>query len=313
VATILRRLGLRIAVRLDHTREQVTDIRHALTAEVTGCREEIDEHTQAIAKKGSWKAKNAQRRKWIENLEYRIKDLERYRDEYIDKKHIPIEGRELWLGSYERYFLKPNGKLKRNEFAEFTKQFASWPSAPVSIDNLKALFGLKHLAEILPLLHYQFTSDLEGMLPGVDTPEFVQLRKWIAKQGIEKPNTLQLDKLHTYLVNKMNRKTYEPSEPEVFPTHPAIEALRGTEGLRIIDTDRKLRAEGRSQHHCIGSSGYINMCRNGYQALHYKGYTFLLHPDCGLYETYGSCNASTPYQLIGELESLIQGQLRAAA
>lgn len=318
--SVLDRLNVRVAIRLRHTRENITCIKGALSSEIGGIEYEIKVMKEAIARKGSWKKTNAERVETITKYEYRIKDLTRYRDEYIDKKIIPIlhdKSAPYWFhdedddshrnfNSFKKYFLKPNGKLKRNEFNAFTKSMLTSHEAPRSIDKLKNLLKLKN-TDILPLLEYQFTRDLENQIPNADTVEYQQLVRW-AKRFVTSVSAFTLDKMHTYLTNKQNRPEYEPSVPTTFEIHPNLEALRGVEDLKIIDTDSQLRAEGRKQSHCIGGSDYIDQCKDGYQVLNYKGYTFFLDPHCEIEQTQGKHNSSTPSKIRQELNDLLESK-----
>jgi hypothetical protein len=158
------------------------------------------------------------------------------------------------------------------------------------------------------VLRYEFASDLNSQIPHVDSAEYLDLQKFCKRHGVYENtlNILMLDKLHTYLTNVENRRTYVPSEPKLLPVLEPVARLVGTiEGLEIIDTEQKLRAEGRRQHHCIGSATYVNRCRQGYQALNYKGYTFFLSPQGQILETHGKYNRSTPETVRDELEQLL--------
>jgi len=340
VSNIIKgRLGLRIALELYNTRESIEapftmvsgyddSIKAIINSEIKGTQKEIQNRLDAISKPRTHKKKNEQRAKEVTVLEYRIKDLERYRDEYIGKKTIPGQKFNSWdllnqwrddiddekdcpfqkarVAAWQKYFLKPNGVLKRNEFQEFHK-YIGYAEAPESVDAIKELFGLKSLEQYLPILKYVFANDLNNQIPHIDSAEYQLMQKWLKKQGINKTNInpLAFDKLHVYLTNLENKKDYTPSEPKMLPVLPQIAKLEGTKDLRIIDTEGKLRAEGRRQSHCIGGRQYIEQCRQGYQALNYKGYTFFYSPECELIDAYGKYNAHTPDQIITELNELI--------
>jgi hypothetical protein len=316
VASLLDRLGVQVNLHLYNTGLSLDDLKDAITDEIKGLERQNVLLRDAIACKGSRKAKNVERLKTIEHIQYRIKDLARYRDEHIDTKAIPVSRgtRETdpWVAeqhkTYERYFLKPNGVLKRNEFQVFIQQLNHWKDAPTSIDNIKNLLNLKTLDQISTVLRYEYAADLNNQIPHVDSESYQTVLSCIKKLGIttDTITVLSLDKLHTALTNLENRRDYVPSEPNLLPVSPILASLKGVDALEVIDTDRKLRAEGRKQNHCIGGKHYLDRCRNGYQALNYKGYTFFLSPDLSLVETKGRHNSYTPESVVRELLSYIR-------
>ena len=103
----------------------------------------------------------------------------------------------------------------------------------------------------------------------------------------------------------MNKKTYAPSEPYEFCFSDKLTALKDIEGLTLLDTDRKLRAEGKRQNHCIGGKDYILLCKQGDQAVNYKGYTFHLNNSCEILSTTGPHNCETPMKIENELLQLL--------
>ena len=108
------------------------------------------------------------------------------------------------------------------------------------------------------------------------------------------------------MTNKVNRKNYEPKEPQALMVNPKLQEIEGTEHLQVIKTDRELRLEGRKQHHCIGSRHYIEKALRGYNAVNYKGYTFFFSPTLTLLETSGKYNSRTPEVIKNELLTLIK-------
>ena len=283
----------------------------------------IRELQDDIKKPKSHKRKNKERQEAIDFMKYRIKDLRRYCVEYVDKKLIPVKEPKISeifkekersdiANSYKKYFLKDNGKLKVNEFQSFIKRkvnlqgYYLMRTAPHSIDKIKEFFKTK---DVKTILMYQHSNDLNNMLPNLDTPEYDKLKIWLAQRGEHPFNTFLLDKLHTHLINKNNRKTYSPSEPKEFPVNKKLlklESLSENNKLRIIKNDKELKAEGRSQSHCIGSKNYIDSCLRGYQALNYKGFTFFLNPDLEINQTHGRFNSHTPEDIRQELKNLIK-------
>jgi len=309
----LRTLGIKVGVYLNHTRENISNPKQAIESEISGILAAISELQDEIDKPRSWKKTNIRRAASIQAYEYRIKDLQNYADNYIDKKRIPIKAVKLdpedmaeGMTRYKKFFLKPNGKVQTNELKDFLENKDYFSSVYTSIDKLTALLDLRPDNK-LALLNYRFTQDTDDMIPATDSKEYKQLVQWVIKNDITRKNlnALSLEKIHAYLTNKMNRKNHVPSEPRPLPVHPTIDKLRNVKSLKVIDTDRELRAEGRKQSHCIGGSDYIKQCLSGYQALNYKGYTFLLTPSLDISAAYGRFNSHTPDKVRSELLALI--------
>jgi hypothetical protein len=317
------RRGIKSTIR-DNIRQLILDIRELQTA---------------INKPRTHKRKNKERADAIEFMKYRIKDLRRYCADYVDKKPIPVKSLKMsevykkvdpnyknneddylsrWnqehndkVDTYKKYFLKDNGKLQINEFQEFIKVKVKHSryhlsAAPLSIDKIKALLNTKDANTILLFIH---ADDLNRMIPEIDTPEYDKLKIWLAQRKGHPMNTYLLDKMHTYLLNKTNRKAYTPKPPQEFPVHLNLLRLEAdkTKGLTLIKTDKELKTEGRNQSHCIGSKHYIEDCLDGYQALNYKGYTFFLTPDLKIKQTHGRFNSWTPDNIRQELIDLLKG------
>ena len=303
VMSILRRLGIKVGIMLVHTRDDGCSI----DSEIKGIESKIYDLQVAMSVKGSWKKTNLQRANSIKYLEYEIKDLERFKAEYLDKKKMPYVKYGSYDSKYESFFLKPNGVLDRNGFNEFIKSMPShYSSGSISIDKIVSLLGLKK-SDNTKILRYEYLNDLNSQIPNSDTTEYTQLVRWLKNQCIDRENVnaLSLDKMHVYLTNKLNKVAYTPSEPYQFPVSDKLTALQGTKGLTLLDTDRKLRAEGKRQNHCIGGKDYIAECKTGNQALNFKGYTFYLDSDCEILASTGSYNRPTPGKVIMELTKLL--------
>lgn len=365
---IIERLGARIGLTVYHVRDNAIGPKDLILREVSALKGIIQENIDGIKKKGSWKKTNIDRRKAIRNILFKIKDLRNIKDNYLDKKRIPVKiksvneieqmkyswGTSRWLENDFRekysnwrkddYFddyvsFDDQEKKKKEEIQalkdtakkEFFSTIRAWftndrnkldisaykdylnsmpclrhlEDLPKNLDKIKKLFGLKKKA-LLPLLRYRFIGDLEGMIPSIDSKEYSQLISTLKRLDITKENlsTFELDKMHAYLTNKINRKNYVPSEPTLFNLTEKLLSLNHAD-LRLIKSDRELKNEGRKQSHCIGSKQYIDKCLDGYQALNYKSYTFLITPDNQISETHGKHNATTPQHVISELEIMI--------
>jgi len=345
---ILRRLGIPIHFTVTNTTSQFSSyrsrysygessgsIKGVLEQSINNYRSDIKDLIKAIKTKGSWKRKNTERRDLIKSKLYKIKDLRNIKNNYLDKKPIPLKKKSLkehydkctniykygsgytdvsHYGSsvkenntYKKYFKKQNGKLNRNGFVEFLNKKLHSSDAPNSIDNIKELLKFKGSNSIETILLYQFSRDLEDMIPNIDSIEYKQLLSKIKSFKIEASSltTMDLDKIHTYLSNKINRKSYTPREAVHLKLSPELLKLEGTKHLKLIKTDQALRLEGRQQSHCIGSKSYLNQVLMGYQALRYKDHTFFLSPDNKIIEAHGKCNTYTPQEIKTELQDLI--------
>lgn len=236
------------------------------------------------------------------------------RDTYfgLDRKKVLVFNR------LKQYFKKPSGKIDLNSLRQVLDSYDSYRAldrVPESLDKLKSILGMKASDSVITLLNYRHVRDVINMLPDQDSDEEKQLKRWLKRMGINREtiNLLNLDKLHTYQISKLNRKNYVASEPNYFPVHPTIKALEGTEGLSLIEHDRALRAEGRKQGHCIGGRYYQQGCKRGYQALNFKGYTFYLTPTLDISQTNGKHNSYTPDKIRRELITLIKGASTTAS
>lgn len=321
-------------VGLESNRDDIdSNIKRALDKSIQSHRDSIRELIENVNKKGSKKRKNADRRDDIKSQWYAIKDLRNIRDNYVGKKLIPIKRVSIAdlvksdhksphfiklgmdksqvkaINSYKRYFKKQNGKVQVNELTAFLNKLNSryLKAASLNIEGLKVLFQLKAKDSIESILLYKYSNDLNNMLPNIDSDEHRSLLKYMARMNITKESltTLSLDKLHTYLVNKTNRKAYSPSAPIELPVHPVVAGLDRIKEVKLIRTVQDLRREGREQSHCIGSKGYIEKARGGHQALRYKGYTFWLSPQLDILQSNGKHNSRTPAQIEYELRSLL--------
>lgn len=317
-------------VTLRHTSTGFQEgIEFAIQCEIKELRSIIKSLIVGIRRKGSHKRKNAERRDSIRNNLYRVKDLKRIVNEHVDKKPIPIKKAKLkpiwdlmqwkydntWddyaireAKGWKHWFVKPNGKLNAFEFTKFLNKGCHHNNPPISIDRVKQALEMKGNENVVWLLEYQFIADLENMMPHIDSKEYIQLLQWLKRQRNRKQpnNVFLLDKMHTYLTNKINRKSYD-GDGNAFPQDAVLQALSGNlEHYHYITSDKELRAEGRKQRHCIGSKHYIAQCFSGYQACHYKGYTFFFNPELDLMETHGKYNAATPDKIQNELLTVIE-------
>lgn len=331
VSSKLEELGVKVSVCLHNTTDHFgfndSHIKRCIESEIKEKQSQITELNELINKKGTRKKKNEERKAEITNTEYRIKDLERI-IECVGVKPIPGPKKKLqtiqeYIKAYEyskkkfskdrlkrvntlkRYYKKGSGKVDWNTVRKIL-DVTGWQDFPRSIDKTKAALGVKGDASIDFILLYRFSKDTENMIPAIDSIEYKQLLAWCKRFKNHPRNVLLMDKLHTYLTNKVNRKNYVPSEPKPLPVHPKLRALEGTENLELIKTDRDLKAEGRKQSHCIGSKSYILQCQRGYQALNYKGYTFFLDSKLRINQTHGKHNRHTPENVRSELLQLLK-------
>lgn len=325
----LRELGLKPHLTLSRVRHSLECIETAINTEIDKIKSEIAELNKLINKKGTHRSKNEERKNEIAELEFKIKDLIDFRDNYLDKKIYPIKkskndysrsecyydekDREeitKQLDSYKKYFLKPNGKLQTNEYNDFINYKKDvYDYAPNSLEKLKLLLNLDQKS-IQIALAYEHVTDIENMITDQDTIEFQKLQNFAIKHAINRHslNLFKLDKLHTKQINDLNRKVYSKKEEVPFPVNDKLiqaESKAEKNELTVIKLPSQLRGEGRKQGHCIGSKHYIDQCYKGKQALNYKGYTYLLNNDLSVCETHGKYNCHTPEKVTQELYKLI--------
>lgn len=321
VAHVMSRLSIPVHLYLYKTKKSLSDLENAIEDEIHQLRSEIEDLEALISSKGSRKAKNAERKEQINNIQYRIKDLTRFLSENLHKKQSQsIQKRKISLHptgdilnivkkSFEKFYLKNSGKIQINELNKTTSRifnnFWSYKDAPESIDNILSVLGASKtdLSVLETVLCYEFSNDLNNMIPAIDTEERHTLNRFVSK-NVRQITTHTLDKMHTFLLNLANRKERSPSEPIRFPVHPKLAQI-SHEDLLIIDSAQKLRAEGRKQSHCIGGRDYQAKCQSGYQALNFKGYTFFLSPDLRVLQTHGRFNSITPQYIVNDLIQLI--------
>jgi hypothetical protein len=339
--SILRRLGVRVHFTIYNTTEHFgQSIEHVLKASIKNYKTEIKKLIKAIKKKGSWKRTNAERRAEIKSMLYKIKDARNIKNNYLNKKLIPLKKKSLKEhytrhtnayrnengevynvshyrssvkenNTYKKYFKKQNGKLNRNGFVEFLNKKLHTNTGPESIDKIKELLKFKGSDSIENILLYQFSNDLNNMIPDIDSSDYKKLLSKIKSYKIDKNTltTMDLDKIHTYLTNKINRKSYNPREVVPLKLSPEILRLETLNDIKkdliLIKTDQDLRREGRQQGHCIGSKSYMNQVLMGYQALRFKDHTFFLSPENKIIEAHGRHNTYTPTEIKTELEKLI--------
>jgi hypothetical protein len=324
---ILYRLGLETHLTLRRTKSPMRDIKESINDEISYIRDDIRNLIAKIKTKGSWKKTNVSRKNKIKSLLYEIKDLRNYRDKYIDKKLIPTEKlninkleikNDYWankLNSECSVLISYYQKGNKIDFQNINKVLTrkgkySLDQIPRNIDKIKALIGFNHDLKCLEeILCYRYSSDLNNMIPDKDSLEYQNLVKFLSKHNITKKNltTFKLDKIHEFLLNKINRKNYTPSDPNYFPVNETLlEAEKLDDKLKVIKSDRELRAEGRKQNHCIGSKNYIESCFRGSQAANYKGYTFYLDSNLNIRETSGKFNQGTPEKIKTEFIELIK-------
>jgi len=315
VWSILRRLNRPVCLELNYVRSSHRFANSAIEDEIKAIGGLIRKLESEISAKGSHRRKNEERREQIKHFEFRIKDLQRYLDEYLNKKYF----RDCWRdGQYWKYdddsrdelievlrrlFLNHKGKFDEQALHHFiadnlvpiTNNLSDRVACEYS--KLLALLDLKPI-DRRKIVIYEFALDLENQLPEIDSDEFLKIKKFCDKNSIGKNFTnFDLEILHTKLTNLQNRKTYEPKPEEFWPINPILDLvltdLRGLHDLesRHLNSARLLRAEGKRQKHCIGGSNYIEQVGSGrYFATHIAGGTYLFDQDLNITQASASCN-----------------------
>lgn len=336
----LKDLGIIPALVLRDTQANLKDgIQEAITDEIKSLKKQRSDLLKATKVKGSHRRKNLERKETRKELKFRIKDLLNIRNNYIDKAPIPQKREKLNLENHikpdwvdesdkglkrrfdlrkvqcfnalKKHFKKPNGKINLQGLLEYLRNY-SMPWNKEEIPSLETIKELRNLLKIKGnentnfILSYSHSKDIPAMVGTIDSPERDQVIRWLRSMNDHPKNVLLLEKLHTYLVNRLNRKNYAPKEPTELPVSKTLLKLEGTKDLTLIKTDRELKAEGRRQSHCIGSSGYLHGCMKGNQVLNYKGHTFYLTQGLDLIEVHGRHNQHTPEKIRKELFDLIK-------
>ena len=306
--SLLIRLGIKPDLILNNTRLSLSDIKEAVESEIENIRYDIDLLFYFATKKGSHKRKNKERLESIKKYTYRIKDLERYLTEYYNKKPLPKN-----LGEITSFFNiallynhndKLNKELKKSVLERMPYLFRRSGLTRPSINRIKDLLGQKRSSCNADYIIYPYTNDLFNMLKEHMSEPLVERRvKQLTKNGV---NTLVLDKLHTYLINKMNRKTYTPIDKneKQYRINPKLERI---EELKPIINRYQLRQESKTQNHCIGTvpDYHKRLLTNGNQAFNFKGYTFYTDYNLNIIQCKGKYNKEVPNKIINELKQKI--------
>jgi len=318
----------------------------AILDEIDNTKVDISELIKKIKTKGSWKKVNVGRRIRIKDLIYRIKDLRDFKNNYLDKKlygpnrikQTQKRIKEAGFFTSEYYtkqeriqaikeifkkYDKEHGYQKLVDYLNLTKQKLNQRQVFGLMDRdykvpcinkakqLKEDLKIKgHLKDFLKTIaDFDHLKSCLDMLPEPLTKEHDQFLRSLKRLKITSETfcAFEFEKIHVYLINKLNRKTYCKKDPVLFNLAPEIQKLEGTKNLKLIKSAPELRREGKTQGHCIGSKNYIDAClKRDHQALNYKGYTFFLSPDNRVLETHGKYNSYTPENVRNELKQLIQ-------
>jgi len=292
--SVLRRLGIKVNLFLWETTEGLSDPEAAINSEIRCLETENKELMIKVTPKGTHKAKNSERLDMITENTDRIFELIRFRDHFLNKKRYhknkfkaetsnhSVE-RDLW----ERG-VNVSVKDKVEAYGKTPEIFKRW--------------GIK--CHKLDLVIYPHLLSVVGMLENLD-PRDKRLRTKV-RSLMASRNTLALDKLHAYLVNKANRKTNDPSKrhEKTYRINPVLETCKD---VTPIVNRYQLRAEGKRQSHCIGSHGsyHDRIVSNGNQAFHCKGFTFYTTYGLRLIEAHGAHNQDVPASLIKQLSETI--------
>jgi len=324
-------------------------IKIALVYHIENLKDIIKDTIKDIRVKGSWKKKNEQRRLLIKEKLFKIKDARRFKNEYLGKKILKPKTKKAPSFKYAWFlnsdyctnaerlghiksaitdYQAAHGKSaikrlkawqlrvdkKRDQNKLITWIYSLYiPPSMEKVKQLKTDLKIKgHLKHfIAKIKNYPHLGSCLDMLPEPLTRDHDLFLRYLKSLGIT-ANTFcafEFEKIHVYLINKLNRKNSNPSEHQPLPVTESIlklERIPALEGkINIIKTVKDLRAEGKRQGHCIGSKMYINQCKRGYQALNFKGHTFFLDPRNQLVEAHGKHNSYTPVTIKNELNELI--------
>jgi len=260
-------LGYRPQVTLFNTTREVGSPFTAISEEVNALQGQIEDLNKKINTPRTRKAKNIERKETIQKLNYLIKDLIDFRDNYLDKKKYPNnishyrwdefkKDRPFWYGTEWTYglknqfevcdlgkraqyidlkslFKKQNGVLDVNTFKSLNTSTVSEDLTSEHILKLKQYLNLPLFDHKITktLIEYRYTIDISRQLPDPQSEKCIYLQKQLNKFNINK-NTItlyNLDKLHTILINYENNqfKKDSPSTPYKFDLPDEILSLTG--------------------------------------------------------------------------------------
>jgi len=289
------------------------------------------------------KAKNEARKAEIKYCYFKMKDLRNFRDNFLNKKQIKSKVKftngyflgydnkkellktKIFNDIYGRYLKTSDDRQATNYLRSYKLKRANLyqnTSKGISLElgNLCLLFGLNKNYDFTKIIFYSHIQDINASIPSdVDSVEYSEFLKVVKRLKITKEslNTLELDRLHTAIINKAARLERGEVEAKVWTPYEVSEKLLKMEIalneekqlLTVIKSQGDLKREGRTMKHCIGQNamGYHSkILTQNYQAVNYKNYTFFLNPDLTINQTYGKHNSSTPRELRAEFETILK-------
>lgn len=222
----LQELGITVNLWLHNTKRGLqhgTGPLEAINSEIKAVEDKIEELKELIAKKGTRKTKNEERKIEIKESEYRIKDLINFRDNYLDKKIYPVSNKKnleqelikkkeeeltfyknqdydillikreerehyknmLTLNKYKNYFLKDNKVLDVNSWNLF-----------LSVSGLNE-YSLKAPPKNLDALKELFKINLK--------PFHVEILSYVHLDDTLKMIQVELDHDNKAFINKAKR------------------------------------------------------------------------------------------------------------
>jgi hypothetical protein len=320
----------------------LTDINQAIKSEINLYKEHIRYLIEKIKAPRTHKNKNKDRKNEIKKCLYKIKDLRYFRDNILDKKQVKVtfknnsflgyryssvklDALKVFNEVYNRYLKCSDTRQVKYYLKNFNVLQAQishdHKGIELKLDKLCKLFNLNQNFDFTKIVFYRHIVDVERSIPSdIDSVEYSDFLKIVKRLKITKDNlnTLQLDRLHTSIINRALRAEKGPSVPKIWPKYQVPQKLieleteinkqQKSDILTVIKDQGQLKKEGRQQKHCIGtdSMGYHRkILLQGYLALNFKGFTFFLDPDLNINQTYGKHNSSTPYDIRFELRELL--------
>lgn len=330
---------------LGHDGQNLNNPKNAISNEIKLIKYHIKELIKAIKRPRSHKKKNENRKNEIKKCLYKIKDLRNFKNNFLNKKKFKTKKKfnnyhflsysngskellknKIFKDIYGKYlklnddrninFYFNNFRIKQAHLYQHTSD-----GIPLNIDNLCKVFSLNQNYDFSKIIFYTHIESIENSIPSdIDSKEYHDFLKMIKRLNITKDNlnTLQLDKIHTAIINKNERLERGPIEKREWPAYQVSEYLLTLENLlnedkkqviSVIKNQGDLKKESRKMKHCIGQNnmGYHEkIIKKGYQALNFKGYTFFLNPDLTINETHGKNNMSTPDNIKNELIEILE-------
>jgi hypothetical protein len=238
---ILRRLGIPVAYTFRATVQGLQKgIDAAFDAEIAVYRSWIKDAKEKITAKGSWRKTNLQRENAIEGHLKTIAQIEAFRTRYLDKERweLEVDDRDLKLARPAYYDAIGNDDnllrkiLKRGGVSYHHRYYgARYLKLKDLLEFRKILGASQTELTAEDLLVYRQSPELLELLRAEYSDKRVQSK--IAELSCNGYNTFVLDKVYTFLANRVQRRKNKKEKKTV---------KRTTESEKLFSKDKELTA-----------------------------------------------------------------------